>query len=100
MKTFLLKIWETAILYSLVIYVALLALVVLGFILYANTDDTTYLILSAIFFWIGANFKWIGTISVLEGNAKKFQIIICTIFNVLMVVCAMKFYTELSPYLN
>ena len=93
MKTFLSK-------YSLVIYVALLALVVLGFILYANTSDTSYLILSAISFWIGANFKFFYTISNNEGNAKKFQIIICTIFNVLMVVYAMKFYTEVSPYLN
>ena len=93
MKTFLSK-------YSLVIYVALLALVVLGFILYANTSDTSYLILSSISFWIGANFKFFYTISNNEGNAKKFQIIICTIFNVLMVVYAMKFYTEVSPYLN
>ena len=93
MKTFLSK-------YSLVIYVALLALVALGIILYANTDDATYLILSAIFFWIGANFKWIGTISVLEGNAKKFQIIICAIFNLLMVSFANQIYTEFSPYLN
>ncbi len=100
MKTLLLKIWETAILYSLVIYLVLLALVALGLILTINSGDGTYLILSGISLWIGANFKFLGTISVLEGNTKKFQIIICTIFNVLMVYWAMKFYTELSPYVN
>ena len=67
MKTFLSK-------YSLVIYVALLALVALGIILTINSGDGTYLILSAIFFWIGANFKFTDAILNNEDNAKKFLI--------------------------
>ncbi len=39
MKTFLLKTWETAILYSLVIYLVLLALVALGLILTIKSGD-------------------------------------------------------------
>ena len=42
MKTFLLKTWETAILYSLVIYLVLLALVALGLILTINNGDVPY----------------------------------------------------------
>ena len=94
MKTFLLKTWETAILYSLVIYLVLLAFVALGLILTIKSGDGTYYILSGISFWIGSNFKFLANISVLEGNTKKFQIIICTIFNVLMLYWAMEFYTE------
>ena len=71
MKIFLLKTWETAILYSLVIYLVLLAFVALGLILTIKSGDCTYYILSGISLWIGANFKFLATISVLEVTLKN-----------------------------
>ena len=79
--------------YSLVIYLALLAFAVLGFVLFANSGNTTYLILTGISFWIGGNFKFIYTISNNEGLAKKFQIIICVIFNLLVVYWCTEFFS-------
>ena len=77
--------------YSLVIYLALLAFIVLGFVMFANSGDIIYLILSGVSFWVGGNFKFIYTISNNKGAAKTFQIVICAIFNLLVVYWCTRF---------